>query len=260
MTQIPGLPFERSERDRVVAGVCGGIAAALGVDATLVRLVFAVLALAGGAGILLYLALWLWTSGRRSAFALVLVALATMSLLVALGLPTSVFFGIGLIVAGIVLLARRGATLRPGGSFTLPGVVLTLAGAAVMFGDLGSSRSFLAPGAVAGALLLVLVPWVWQVASERSERIRVAERAEVAARIHDSVLQTLALVQRHAGDATRVTSLARRQERELRRWLYGSGFGSAVSLNDALAEAVADVEDAHGVRIEIASAGDTPVD
>ena len=59
---IPALPFERSE-DRVVAGVCGGIAQALGVDATLVRLVFAFLALAGGAGILLYLALWVWTSG-----------------------------------------------------------------------------------------------------------------------------------------------------------------------------------------------------
>jgi signal transduction histidine kinase len=260
MSRIPDLPFERDEHGRVVAGVCGGIAAALGVDATLVRLVFALLALAGGAGILLYLALWLWTSRRRSALAIVLVALATMALLLALGLPPSVFFGIGLIVAGVVLLARRGATLRPGGSFTLPGIVLVLAGAVVMFGDLGSSRSFLAPGAVAGALLLVLVPWVWQLASERAERIRIAERAEVASRIHDSVLQTLALVQRHAGDAQRVTSLARRQERELRRWLYGSGFGSGGTLNDALAEAVADVEDAHGVRIELASAGDTRVD
>jgi len=260
MRQIPSLPFERSEHNRVVAGVCGGIAAAVGVDATLVRLVFAVLALAGGAGILLYLALWVWTSGRRSALALVLVALATMALLLALGLPASVFLGISLIVAGVVLLARRGATLRPGGSFTVPGIALTLAGAVVMFGHLGSSRSFLAPGAVAGAMLLVLVPWVWQLASERAERIRIAERAEVAARVHDSVLQTLALVQRHADDAGRVTSLARRQERELRRWLYGSGFGKALSLSDALAEAVADVEEAHGVRIELASAGDTPVD
>jgi signal transduction histidine kinase len=240
--------------------VCGGIAAALGVDATLVRFAFAVLALAGGAGILLYLALWLWTSGRRSAPALVLVALATMSLLLALGLPPSVFVGLGLIVAGIVLLARRGATLRPGGSFTLPGVVLALAGALVIFGHLGSSRSFIAPGAVAGALLLVLAPWIWQLTAERTERIRIAERAEVASRIHDSVLQTLALVQRHAGDPARVTALARRQERELRRWLYGSGFGSGVSLDDALAEAVADVEEAHAVRIELASAGNAPLD
>jgi signal transduction histidine kinase len=260
MTQIPALPFARSEQDRVVAGVCSGIAGALGVDARLVRLVFALLALAGGAGILLYLALWVWTSGRRPLLAIVFIALATMALLLALGFSDAVFFGIGLMVAGIVLLARRGATLRPGGSFTVPGIVLTVAGAAVLFGEIGSSKSFIAPGAVAGALLLVLVPWVWQVAEERAERIRVAERAEVAARIHDSVLQTLALVQRHADDAQRVRTLARRQERELRRWLYGRGFGRATTLGDSLSEAVADVEDAYGVRIELASAGDAELD
>ena len=260
MRQIPVLPFARSEDGRVVGGVCSGIAVALGVDARLVRLVFALLALAGGAGILLYFALWVWTSGRRPALAIFFVAVATMSLLLALGFSPAVFFGIGLMVAGIVLLARRGATLRPGGSFTVPGIVLTVAGAVVIFGDASSSYSFIAPGAVAGALLLVLVPWVWQVADERAERIRVAERAEVAARIHDSVLQTLALVQRHAGDAQRVTTLARRQERELRRWLYGRGFGRATTLGDALTEAVADVEDAYGVRIELASAGDAELD
>jgi signal transduction histidine kinase len=260
VTRIPVLPFARSERDRVVAGVCGGIAAALGVDPTLVRLVFALLALAGGAGILLYLALWLWTGGRRPRLAIVLVALATMSLLLALGFPPAVVLGVGLMVAGIVLLARRGATLRPGGSFTVPGIALTIAGAVVMLSHIASTHSFIAPGAIAGALLLVLAPWVWQVAGERSDRIRLAERAEVAARIHDSVLQTLALVQRHAGDAQRVTTLARRQERELRRWLYGSGFGSAATLCDALAEAAADIEDAYGGRIELASAGDAPLD
>ena len=261
MSRIPALPFERSgEQDRVVAGVCGGIAQALGVDATLVRLVFAFLALAGGAGILLYLALWVWTSGRRPVFGVALVALSAMAILFALGLPGEVVLGIGLIVAGIVLLVRRGASLRPGGSFTIPGVALTMAGAVVMLGGLGSSPAFVAPGALAGALLLVLLPWTWQVVSERSERIRLAERAEVAARIHDSVLQTLALIQRHAGDQQRVTSLARRQERDLRRWLYGSGYGSSVTLVDALADAAADVEDAHGVRIEVASSGDAPLD
>ena len=72
MTQIPALPFERSDDDRVVAGVCGGLASTLEVDATLVRLVFALLALAGGAGILLYFALWAYAGrqarvGRRAA-------------------------------------------------------------------------------------------------------------------------------------------------------------------------------------------------
>src|SRR5439155_1338240 len=106
------------------------------------------------------------------------------------------------------------------------------------------------PGALAGALALVLGPWVWRLAAERNERIRLAERAAIAARIHDSVLQTLALVQRDADDPPRVRALARRQERELRRWLYGSGYGDAETLADALAEAVADVEAAQLVRIE----------
>ncbi len=106
----------------------------------------------------------------------------------------------------------------------------------------------------------MLGPWVWQLIAERTERIRLEERAEVAARVHDSVLQTLALVQRHSADPARVASLARRQERELRRWLYGGGFGNAATLSDALAEAAADVEELHGVRIELANAGDSKLD
>src|SRR5262249_17541510 len=104
MRQIPVLPFARSEHDRVLAGVCSGIPAALGVDARPVRLVFALLALAGGAGILLYFALWVWTSGRKPLLAIVFVALATMALLLALGFSEAVFLGIGLMVGGIVLL------------------------------------------------------------------------------------------------------------------------------------------------------------
>ena len=74
-------------------------------------------------------------------------------------------------------------------------------GALTLLDHIGASHTFIGPGAVAGALILVLGPWLWQLAAGRTERIRLAERAEVAARIHDSVLQTLALVQRHASDA-----------------------------------------------------------
>ena len=84
----------------------------------------------------------------------------------------------------------------------------------------------------------------------------------MAARVHDSVLQTLALIQRHANEPRRVASLARRQERELRAWLYGDrplGDDSA-SLTAALSAAAGDVEELHGVRVELASAGDCPVD
>jgi signal transduction histidine kinase len=257
---MSALLFERSGRDRVIAGVCGGLAIRLAVDATLVRLVFAILALAGGAGILLYLALWVYTKGRRRWPAAALVAIAAAALLSALGFSPSAVTGASLLFAGLAVVLVRGGSLRPGGSLPLPGIVLLMAGAVLFLGRSGASGAFLAPGAIAGALVLVIGPWLWRLAAERTERIRLEERAEVAARIHDSVLQTLALVQRHSGDAARVSAIARRQERELRRWLYGSGVAEVASLVDALADAATDVEELHQVRIELASAGDAPLD
>jgi signal transduction histidine kinase len=84
----------------------------------------------------------------------------------------------------------------------------------------------------------------------------------VAARVHDSVLQTLALIQRHAQEPRRVAAIARRQERELRGWLYGDRplGDEAASLVAALSGAAADVEELYGVRIELASAGDCHID
>jgi len=121
----------------------------------------------------------------------------------------------------------------------------------------------LAPGAVLGGLLLVVGPGLWQLArerdAERTARIRSDERAEVAARVHDSVLQTLAMIQRHAEEPRQVASLARRQERELRGWLYGAGPTPGDSLVGALAVAAAEIEELHGVRIEFASGGDCPL-
>jgi signal transduction histidine kinase len=260
MSQMSALHFERSGRDRVIAGVCAGLAARLGVDPTFVRLVFALLALAGGAGILLYFALWIYGEGWRTWAAAALVAAAAAVLLLALGLSSSAVVGASLLVAGFSIVVVRGGSLRPGGSLPVLGVTLLLAGAVLFLGTNGASGPFIVPGAVVGALLLVVGPWVWQLTTERTERIRMQERAEVAARIHDSVLQTLALVQRHAGDAQRVASLARRQERELRRWLYGSGVEAVTSLVDALGDAAADVEELHGVRVEVASAGDAALD
>jgi signal transduction histidine kinase len=244
----------------VIAGVCGGIAARLAVDATLVRLVFAILALAGGAGILVYLALWIYARGRRALPAAALFAVASGAILFALGLSGTALLGATLLVAGFVTVLAAGGSLRPGGSLPRLGVGLLIAGAVILLGRHGASGGFLAPGAVAGALFLVVGPWVWQLTVERTERIRLEERAEVAARIHDSVLQTLALIQRHAGDPARVATIARRQERELRGWLYGNGVTGADRLVAALADAVADVEELHGVPIELASAGDAPLD
>ena len=82
----------------------------------------------------------------------------------------------------------------------------------------------------------------------------------MAARVHDSVLQTLALVQREVDDPRRVAALARRQERELRAWLYPDSRAEGASLASAMDTAVAEVEELHGVRVEVVTVGDCPVD
>jgi len=115
------------------------------------------------------------------------------------------------------------------------------------------------------ASALILAPW-WVrlargLAAERSARIRSQERAEVAAHLHDSVLQTLALVQKRAQDPRAVAGLARRQERELRAWLSsGRPPGAGATLAAALERAAADVEDAHGTPVEVVTVGDCPLD
>jgi signal transduction histidine kinase len=259
------LPRLALDTDRqVIAGVCAGIARALGVDATLVRLVFAVLALAGGAGILLYLALWAYARARRVWLTALLAFVAGALVLGAIGLSGSGILGIALVVVGLWVALRRGGSLRPDAPVSYWGLGLAALGVAIAVP--GSTPTLLPPAAVAAALALLAGPWLWRLAldrdAERAARVRSDERAEVAARVHDSVLQTLALVQRHAEEPQRVSALARRQERELRGWLYGDlplGNGAA-SLEAALSTAAADVEEIHGVRVELASAGDCPVD
>lgn len=96
---------------------------------------------------------------------------------------------------------------------------------------------------------------------ERAARIREQERAEVAAHLHDSVLQTLALIQKRAGDATAVATLARHQERELRRWLFERpGTRAGDSVKTRLEAAAAEVEELHGVPIETVIVGDGQLD
>ena len=118
---------------------------------------------------------------------------------------------------------------------------------------------------VATALGMLVAPWFVRLArnlaTERAARIREQERAEVAAHLHDSVLQTLALIQKRAGDPREVAGLARRQERELRRWLFerpGASAGESVRI--ALERAAAEVEELHGVPIEVVIVGDRPLE
>jgi signal transduction histidine kinase len=119
--------------------------------------------------------------------------------------------------------------------------------------------------AVVVALALILTPLWWRLAKsldeERAARIRSQERTELAAHLHDSVLQTLALVQRRADDPRAVAALARRQERELRAWLSGAPERSRRDSVAAAVEAVAAaVEGAHGVAIDVVTVGDARLD
>ena len=122
---------------------------------------------------------------------------------------------------------------------------------------------------VIAAIVVVLGPWWLRIARdlvvERQARIRAEERADMAARVHDSVLQTLALIQRSADNPQQVGQLARAQERELRSWLFdGRAPGSMDDAGLTLAGGVRliqrEVEAQHGVAVEAVTVGDCDLD
>ena len=94
---------------------------------------------------------------------------------------------------------------------------------------------------------------------ERLERIRADERARISAHLHDSVLQTLTLIQRNADNPTQSAALARKQERELRSWLYGTQVDGpdSIHLGRAIEAAASEIEHIHGTKIEVVSVGET---
>jgi signal transduction histidine kinase len=118
-------------------------------------------------------------------------------------------------------------------------------------------------GAVVGVGLIV-GPFLWRMTGDLSEerraRIRSQERADMAAHLHDSVLQTLALIQKQAHDQRAVVRLARRQERDLRQWLYTEQDDADATLRSELRRAAADVEDHHEIPVEVVMVGDAPMD
>jgi signal transduction histidine kinase/phage shock protein PspC (stress-responsive transcriptional regulator) len=313
----------RSSEGRMIAGVAGGIARQLGLNVTLVRILFTILTV-NGIAFLIYFAIWLLVpddtddgSGKtrlrhprdvpRAIFrgragddphrlqkliAYVIVGSLIGSVLGAFGLHTGTASGLPVSVAiiGALLIwwrapeaqraqwssdARRyGSRISRRGSLfvVLGGVGLVIAGVVAFLAAhdaLAQARAgALAIGATFLGVLLVTGPWLFrllrELTAERRERIREHERAEVAAHVHDSVLQTLALIQSQAGDPDAVRRLARRQERELRGWLYApeptASEDGAPSFATALRTAAADVEDTHGVSIDVVVVGDTTVD
>ncbi len=165
-------------------------------------------------------------------------------------------------------LVRGGADQRAGLVRLGIGVALATIGVVVLATQGRGLAGFWDVGIAAVAVLagaaLIAAPWgvrLWgDLRDEQAQRIRETERADIAAHLHDSVLQTLALIQRKAGDPGEVTRLARAQERELRGWLYAGPRGSQASLASAVTEVAHEVEDLHGTPIELVITGDRPLD
>jgi phage shock protein PspC (stress-responsive transcriptional regulator)/signal transduction histidine kinase len=327
-----GLPLpeglSRHRDDRLVAGVCAGIARWLGVDPTIVRIAAVLLAFANGVGVLVYLVAALVlpedpvpapdgeagpatdpaipatpaaaggaSPHRQNVEHALALGCITLGMLL-LVRSVSPFFpdhlvwpatvaagGLGLVWsrAGEVDRARwREAVSRlpgdPLAALSGRGLWLRLYGGAVLLVAgigwfIAANSTFAGLGQIGMAMLattlglaVLLGPWtaglVRQLRAERHERIRTEERADMAAHLHDSVLQTLALIQRHADSPKQTRSLARRQERELRGWLFDARTpGDApATLAAALDRLSDDIESDHDVTVDVVVVGDCPFD
>jgi signal transduction histidine kinase/phage shock protein PspC (stress-responsive transcriptional regulator) len=153
--------------------------------------------------------------------------------------------------------------LRVGAGFVL--VVSAVALFAVRHGRVADVYDVLISAALGVVgLAVTLGPWIWRLTNdlseERSERVRTQERADLAAHLHDSVLQTLALIQKNASDGATVARLARSQERDLRAWLFDSTPVGDRTLAGALREVVREIEDTYGVDVELVTVGDVALD
>jgi signal transduction histidine kinase/phage shock protein PspC (stress-responsive transcriptional regulator) len=275
----------------VIGGVAAGIAEHIGVRVAVVRVAFVVLAVAGGLGVALYGAYWIvlpappgvrgryptWLEYVGGAVLAVLVVGTVVQRVPASGLviPTTLACLGGALIwrqatdterDRLRILSRSSLIADPsdrigrvrlavGGALVIAGGVLVLLRA-----DFTAIRDgVLAMLVTIVGIALVTGPWwmrlVSQLGAERSERIRSQERADIAAHLHDSVLQTLALIQRNAESPREVARLARGQERELRTLLYGDRTASG-QLGDELRRAAADVEDSYAITVDVVVVGD----
>ncbi|HWC14104.1 MAG TPA: PspC domain-containing protein [Actinomycetota bacterium] len=295
----------RPTKGRLLYGVAAGVADYAAIDATLVRTSFALLSLAGGLGIVVYLGLALLLPERDEAVPsvtprrtglrpVISVMLITAGLMLA-ARQAGYWFGDALVgpvaiaAFGALVLWMRGepgrvradvaanpietllqgrvsATRVAAGAFLVFVAAATfLAANSNYYGGFDIVRALLLPvlATIAG-LLLIFGPWLYRLASqlthERRERIRSEERSALAAHLHDSVLQTLALIQR-TDDSHRMSHLARTQERELRAWLFGkAGPLPDETLVGTLEALAGRCESRYPVGVDVVVVGDVPLD
>jgi signal transduction histidine kinase len=281
------LPLVRPRRV-VVGGVCLAVARHLDVSVGGVRALAVVLALFGGGGILLYL--WLWAfvpldenpadpddepgAVRRS-------APASLLLLVVAALGAISFLAGGLQSTGALLVVTAACGLAVVWSLTFDRndpdrsaaqgvwkriaavVLLVLTGVAVLLSRPTASGAVLGVAMVVLGVAVIVAPRVvtlWSdLQASRTAQVREEQRAEIAAHLHDSVLQTLALIQNRAGASSEVARIARAQERELRDWLFVGDTPVSSDLATELRDVAAAIELDYAVRIDVVTAG-APVD
>lgn len=319
-------------RERVIAGVAGGLAQHLGVSARNVRLILAASSLFFGAGIVFYAWLWMlvplkgdsaanafvdddgnprlklfrpneaalaqaketaaangsdaepaWTQRRglkelALGFGLLMAGIALFGGNAVSGVAFGTMLPVIVIGAGAVLAWSQLDASRREGFFAtagfksplaiirfIAGVVLVIVGVLIVVIGSGSVAvawgSIVASLAVLAGVALVLAPWAlkfWRdFQDERTGRIKASERAEIGAHLHDSVLQTLALIQKRADSPQDVLKLARAQERELRQWIYQESDPAVDEQLVARVKAVcAEVEDLYGQAVEVVAVGD----
>lgn len=291
---MPPRPELTRVRECLISGTAAGLARHLSVSTWLVRAMFIALTLLGGAGVLLYLWCWVFTPwepgesapSRRAPVAWVLLAVgALLELLVLpqlgsgyiLSIPLTdltnfgdmpVVFDLGVLLSPIVLLV--GAALwadlidrtDPNRGPRQAGVVRGIAVALIVVMGIAmllrpvSPVFLLAPFAGLMAMFASSLMHRWrELASERVRRIREEQRSEMAAHLHDSVLQTLALIQNRAGASSEAARLARAQERELRAWLYDGDAPADSDLPTDLRDYAGALELDYAVHIDVVSAG-----
>jgi signal transduction histidine kinase len=304
-------PLARRRSGRIIAGVAGGVADHLGVNVLWVRAAFVVLTVITGAGVLAYGLLWIFVRqepaevGRTLGRAERQQALGLAGLGIGAGIAAAALgntfvgwivgpLGVAAVGAAVVWReadesqrrrwtagARSGVTGAGGNARlrVLAGAVFVAVGIGVfLLGNIQLGQVQFALLAVLATLVgvaVLTVPW-WvrlmrELGEERRERIVESERAEIAAHLHDSVLQTLALIQRQSDQPREVLRLARGQERELRHWLYGpTGYGRSgtasgepaldAGLAGAITTAAAEVEDTYAIDVRPVVVGDRPLD
>ncbi|RJN31687.1 ATP-binding protein [Nesterenkonia natronophila] len=209
----------------------------------------------------------------------VLMGLGSLMLaqLLGVGIDWRIIVVPAVIIGGVILtwsqldrtFAAQGDSSRgPGGAALWQvtfGTGLVLVAMLIIAGGLVGTGELIA-GTIVGAILLaglalVLAPWLIKLYRtsqvERERAAAEAERADIAAHLHDSVLQTLAMIQKQKSEPAEVERLARSQERQLRSWLYRQNAKATGTLKDQLLSVAAELEELHSVPVEVVTVGES---